>query len=149
MPCDQADEVGGRVAAWLDRRRWTVLNDGTRTFASYHSGNLTAPDIACCSPALSQRCSWRTGPDMDSDHLPMLMEVRTSSAPPNGSARLAGPSRKPPSWRSATRVRQPWRRRCLNTSRSMNSPPSSTGPCSKPALRTYEGEHALTPNHGP
>ena len=25
---DQADEVGEHVAAWLDRRRWTVLNDG-------------------------------------------------------------------------------------------------------------------------
>ena len=80
--CDQADEVGERVATWLDTRRWTVLNVGTPTFASYRSGSLTAPDVACCSSVLSQRCSWRTGPDIGNDHLPMLMEVRTSSAPP-------------------------------------------------------------------
>ena len=52
---DAADEVGERIAAWLDDTGWTTLNDGRPTFSSYRSGSQTAPDAAFCSPALSRR----------------------------------------------------------------------------------------------
>ena len=80
--CEEADEVGDRVAAWLDGRGWSVLNDGRPTFTSYRSGGQTAPDVAFCSPTLSQRCTWSIGTDLGSDHLPMLPEVRSASKPP-------------------------------------------------------------------
>ena len=80
--CEEADEVGDRVAAWLDGRGWSVLNDGRPTFTSYRSGGQTAPDVAFCSPTLLQRCSWRIGTDLGSDHLSMLLEVRSASRPP-------------------------------------------------------------------
>ena len=102
--CEEADEVGERIAAWLDRRGWAVLNDGRPTFTSYRSGGQTAPDVAFSSPSLARRCSWITGPDLGSDHLPMLLRIRTTSAPPPQAhtqvalviqeGRLAGVSRR-------------------------------------------------------
>ena len=65
--------ASARRLGCICRRRWTVLNDGRPTFASYRSGRQTAPDVAFCSPAIPQRCSWKIGPDMGSDHLPMLL----------------------------------------------------------------------------
>ena len=40
--CEEADEVGERMAEWLDRSGWSVLNDGRPTFTSYRSGGLAA-----------------------------------------------------------------------------------------------------------
>ncbi|KAF0288070.1 putative RNA-directed DNA polymerase from transposon BS [Amphibalanus amphitrite] len=80
--CDEADEVGERIATWLDSIGWTTLNDGRPTFTSYRSGGQTAPDAAFCSPSLARRTKWSIGPDLGSDHLPMLLEIRTGGAPP-------------------------------------------------------------------
>ena len=80
--CDEADAIGERIATWLDRVGWTSLNDGRPTFTSYRSGSQTAPDVALCSPAMARRCAWDIGPDLGSDHLPMLLRVRTGGAPP-------------------------------------------------------------------
>ncbi|KAF0299012.1 8-oxo-dGDP phosphatase NUDT18 [Amphibalanus amphitrite] len=49
---------------------------------SYRSGGQTAPDAAFCSPSLARRTKWSIGPDLGSDHLPMLLEIRTGGAPP-------------------------------------------------------------------
>ncbi|KAF0312085.1 hypothetical protein FJT64_001801 [Amphibalanus amphitrite] len=80
--CDEADEVGERIATWLDSIGWTTLNDGRPTFTSYRSGGQTAPDAAFCSPSLARRTKWSIGPDLGRDHLPMLLEIRTGGAPP-------------------------------------------------------------------
>ena len=81
--CDTADEVGQRVAAWLDRAAWSVLNNGEATFASYRTGSRTAPDLATCSASLARRTTWKIGPDLGSDHLPMLLTVRDGFAAPH------------------------------------------------------------------
>ncbi|KAF0298571.1 putative RNA-directed DNA polymerase from transposon BS [Amphibalanus amphitrite] len=78
--CDAADEVGNRLAEWLDREDWLPLNTGEPTHTSYRSGCNTAPDVACCSRTLARRTSWSVGPDLGSDHLPMLLTVRSTPA---------------------------------------------------------------------
>ena len=80
--CDGPDDVGERIAAWLDNVGWTTLNDGRPTFTSYRSGGQTAPDAAFCSSTLAQRIKWSVGPDFGSDHVPMIMEVRTGGTAP-------------------------------------------------------------------
>ena len=80
--CDPADAVGERVAAWMETVGWVPLNSGEATFASYRSGAETAPDLAACSAALARRARWLTGPDLGSDHLPMVVEIRAVTAPP-------------------------------------------------------------------
>ena len=74
--CEAADAVGDRLAEWFDRVGWTTLNSGAATHASYRSGAQTTPDIAACSSTLAPRVAWTLGPDLGSDHLPMLLEVR-------------------------------------------------------------------------
>ena len=80
--CEAPDAVGDRVAGWLERVGWTPLNTGEPTFTSYRSGSHSAPDIAACSAALARRASWATGPDLGSDHLPMVINIRATDARP-------------------------------------------------------------------
>ena len=75
LNCDAADAVGERVAAWLDSVGWTTLNSGEPTHVSYRSESQTAPNLAACSTSLPRRAAWRLGPDLGSDHLPMIVEV--------------------------------------------------------------------------
>ena len=63
----------------LDKVDWTPLNSGEPTHTSYLSGSKTALDLAVCSRALARRATWRVGPDLGSDHLPMITEVRTAA----------------------------------------------------------------------
>ena len=53
--CDAADSVGERLADWLDRTSWTLLNSGEPTHASYRSGGSSAPDATFCSRPLARR----------------------------------------------------------------------------------------------
>ena len=80
--CETPDEVGERIAGWLDAGEWRPLNTGSPTFTSYRSGSHSAPDLAACSAALARRACWSTGPDLGSDHLPMVIEVRATAARP-------------------------------------------------------------------
>ena len=80
--CVEADGIGERIADWMERVGWKPLNDGSPTFASYRTGSQTAPDLAACDHSLARRISWRVGPDLGSDHLPMVMEVRPANQPP-------------------------------------------------------------------
>ena len=86
--CGEADAVGERMAEWLDSVDWTALNTGEATHASYRSGSETAPDIAACSRSMARRADWTVGPDLGSDHLPMVVKVRTS---PTGTTRIRKP----------------------------------------------------------
>ncbi|KAF0287013.1 putative RNA-directed DNA polymerase from transposon BS [Amphibalanus amphitrite] len=88
--CDTADDVGNRVADWLDSVGWSPLNSGEPTHSSYRSGGSSAPDVAVCSRALARRSTWRVGPDLGSDHLPMLVSIRTTPRPE--------PSTRKPQW---------------------------------------------------
>ncbi|KAF0304083.1 putative RNA-directed DNA polymerase from transposon BS [Amphibalanus amphitrite] len=74
--CEAADRVGTRIADWLERIDWAPLNSGDPTFASYRSGGQSAPDLAVCGSALARRSRWWIGPDLGSDHLPMVVEMR-------------------------------------------------------------------------
>ena len=80
--CDTADAVGERVADWMEQVGWATLNSGEPTFASYRTGAQSAPDLAACAASLSRRATWRLGPDLGSDHLPMVVEIRAETAPP-------------------------------------------------------------------
>ena len=80
--CLEPDPVGVRVADWLEEVGWTPLNSGEPTFASYRSGGLSAPDLAACSGSLARRARWSIGQDLGSDHLPMVVEVRSPTANP-------------------------------------------------------------------
>ena len=55
------------------------LNSGVPTHASYRTGSMTAPDLAVCSRAMAMGATWSVGPDLGSDHLPMVTEVRTAA----------------------------------------------------------------------
>ena len=46
--CETPDEVGDRVASWLDNIGWRPLNTGEPTFTRYRSGGHSAPDLAAC-----------------------------------------------------------------------------------------------------
>ena len=81
--CEASDTVGDRIAGWMERVGWRPLNTGAPTFTSYRSGSHTAPDIAACSTSLARRATWSTGPDMGSDHLPMIVEVRSTATRPS------------------------------------------------------------------
>ena len=80
--CEEADAVGERVADWLEDVGWIPLNNGAPTLISYRTGSKTAPDLAACSGELAGRASWSTGTDIGSDHLPMIVELQTTAAPP-------------------------------------------------------------------
>ena len=54
------------------------MNTREPTHSSYRSGGSSAPDAAFCSRALAQRTTWSVGPDLGSDHLPMLLSTRTN-----------------------------------------------------------------------
>ncbi|KAF0312608.1 hypothetical protein FJT64_016648 [Amphibalanus amphitrite] len=80
--CDGPDEVGQRVADWLDDIGWRPLNSGEPTFTSYRSGAHSAPDLAVCSEMMARRSTWEVGQDLGSDHLPMKITIRASDARP-------------------------------------------------------------------
>ena len=80
--CAAPDDVGGRIGDWLDSVGWRPLNTGDPTFTSYRTGSHGAPDLAACSDELARRTTWKTGPDLGSDHLPMVIEVRPETSPP-------------------------------------------------------------------
>ena len=71
--CDAADATGDRVAAWLDRTGWTVLNSGEPTLLD----RQTAPDVAACSTELARRTTWTLADSLGSDHRPMVMKIRS------------------------------------------------------------------------
>ncbi|KAF0314338.1 Ribonuclease HI [Amphibalanus amphitrite] len=80
--CEEEDAVGARLASWMEDLEWTTLNSGDPTLISYRTGGQTAPDLAACSQELATRASWSRGPDLGSDHLPMVVELRGVSEPP-------------------------------------------------------------------
>ena len=77
--CDTPDAVGGRIAGWLKGVGWRPLNTGPPPFTSYRSGSHTAPDIAACSAALARRATWSTGPDVGTDYLPVIVDIRATA----------------------------------------------------------------------
>ena len=70
--CDVADAVGDRVAAWLDRVGWTVLNSGEATRVD----SQTAPDVAACGVPLARGAAWQLDDSLGSDHRVMKLIVR-------------------------------------------------------------------------
>ncbi len=88
--CGEADEVVERIANWLDSIGWTTFNDGRPTFTSYRSGGQTASDAAFCNLSLAWQTKRSIGPHLGSDHLPMLLEIRTGDAPPKRIRKRAG-----------------------------------------------------------
>ncbi|KAF0313786.1 RNA-directed DNA polymerase from mobile element jockey [Amphibalanus amphitrite] len=72
--CDDADDVGQRLADWIASGDWHTLNSGAPTHADYR-GNTGAPDVTACNRGLARRCEWTVGEDLGSDHLPQLIEV--------------------------------------------------------------------------
>lgn len=56
--CEDGDEVGERLANWLEDVGWEPLNSGAPTLISYRTGSQTAPDIAACSLELANRAHW-------------------------------------------------------------------------------------------
>ncbi|KAF0308183.1 LINE-1 reverse transcriptase [Amphibalanus amphitrite] len=80
--CDLEDAVGDRLDCWLEDVGWSPLNSGDPTLISYRTGGQSAPDLAACGPELAVRTRWSLGPDLGSDHLPMVIEIRGVSDPP-------------------------------------------------------------------
>ena len=56
------------------------MNDGSHTRINKATGGLSVPDITFCTPGISPRVKWATAmeSDMDSDHLPIVIEVKQS-----------------------------------------------------------------------
>ena len=95
--CAAADEVGDRIAGWLEDVGWVPLNSGAPTFASYRSGGQSAPDLAACSADPARRAKWTLGEDMGSDHLPMVVELRGIAGGPRR-IRKTRPAYKKADW---------------------------------------------------
>jgi hypothetical protein len=77
-----ADEVGERLAAWMDDKDWVALNDGAATRHSYGTGSGSAPDVVLCAPVPARRCIWWLGEDLGIDHLPLMTKVRMDMRAP-------------------------------------------------------------------
>ena len=81
LHCADADDTGRRLADWTAQHGTVTLNDGAHTRTSYR-GNLSTPDAVFCHRDLAGRCSWSVGPDLGSDHLPMVTSVLMSGHRP-------------------------------------------------------------------
>ena len=103
---------------WLDRVDWLPLNSGEPTHATYRSGGGSAPDVALCSRSLTRRSSWRVGPDLGSDHLPMVISTRSA---PTGERS----ARRKPSWAFHKADWEAFRAKC-EAALSKADPPHAT-----------------------
>ena len=81
--CLDPDEVGRSVFDWTLAAGWSVLNTGAPTRAGYGEGaRLTTPDVALTHSDLARRCTWTTGADIGSDHLPQVVTATVEGSLP-------------------------------------------------------------------
>ncbi|KAF0287890.1 RNA-directed DNA polymerase from mobile element jockey [Amphibalanus amphitrite] len=79
--CGEEDDTGRRLSDWMALQNFTTLNDGAHTRTSYR-GNPSTPDAVLCHRDTAGRCAWSVGPDLGSDHLPMITTVLMSGHRP-------------------------------------------------------------------
>ena len=89
-----SDELGAKIADWADSKKMVILNDGTPTLLHSNRGILASPDVSLCSADLKSKIEWEVGPDMGSDHLPMLLSYKDGKTPAAG-------GKPKPCWRKA------------------------------------------------
>ena len=81
--CFNPDRVGQHVFDWACRMDWQVLNSGAPTRSGYgEDANHSAPDVALAHRDLARRCTWQTGTDLGSDHLPQVVTATVSGHRP-------------------------------------------------------------------
>ncbi|KAF0295996.1 RNA-directed DNA polymerase from mobile element jockey [Amphibalanus amphitrite] len=80
--CTEPDSTGQLLQDWMETNGWEALNSGAATRSGYGTGPPTAPDVSMAHRDLARRCTWRTGDDLGSDHLPQVMTVTVSGCRP-------------------------------------------------------------------
>ncbi|KAF0288946.1 RNA-directed DNA polymerase from mobile element jockey [Amphibalanus amphitrite] len=80
--CTEPDSTGQLLQDWMETNGWEALNSGAATRSGYGTGPPSAPDVSMAHRDLARRCTWRTGDDLGSDHLPQVMTVTVSGCRP-------------------------------------------------------------------
>ena len=81
--CLEPDSVGQMVDDWTSEKGWKALNSGAPTCTGYgERTRLTAPDVALAHRDTARRCTWSTGEDLGSDHLPQVVTVAVDGTRP-------------------------------------------------------------------
>ena len=75
-----SDARGETIIDWVLDNDLTCLNDGSHTRVNRGTGGLSTPDITFTTPGLNTKTKWSCveETDIDSDHLPIVMEIRKS-----------------------------------------------------------------------
>jgi hypothetical protein len=77
-PDGRENPRGSAIAEILVDLSATVLNTGEGTRRDPVSGALSAPDLSIASQGLADRCKWSMCDRLNSDHIPILIEVGLS-----------------------------------------------------------------------
>ena len=70
-PHQPEDALGRHIEDWMLDTTLTCLNDGAPTRLNPATGGRSAPDVTLVSADLAGGATWKTDPDIGSDHLPI------------------------------------------------------------------------------
>tara|TARA_B110001454_G_scaffold192176_1_gene192306 strand:+ start:1042 stop:4992 length:3951 start_codon:yes stop_codon:yes gene_type:complete len=75
-----SDSRGSDILDWVLNNDLKCLNDGSHTRVNRGTGGLSTPDITFTTPGLNLKSKWSVveETDIDSDHLPIVTEIRNS-----------------------------------------------------------------------
>ena len=83
VSCFNPDRVGQLIHDWASQRDWQILNTGASTRSGYgEAAQLSAPNVTLAQRNLARRCTWQTGTDLGSDHLPQVITAAVSGRRP-------------------------------------------------------------------
>ena len=88
------DARGKAIEDWILSNSLVCLNTGTATRINKATGGLSTPDITIAHSSISNKLAWSVCEPLNSDHLPLVTEVR------NGATRTVNTSKVPTRWRS-------------------------------------------------
>ena len=77
QPCDSRGE---KIIDWMLEKDLTCINDGSHTRVNRGTGGLSTPDTTFVTTGLNTKSKWSAidETDMDSDHLPIVVEIKKS-----------------------------------------------------------------------
>jgi exonuclease III len=78
-----ADNRGNSLAGEINESDFVVLNDEAPTRIP-KSGTVSSPDVSLVSSSLLTSCTWSTATQLDSDHVPIIIQIQLDEALCNG-----------------------------------------------------------------
>ncbi|GFY47004.1 RNA-directed DNA polymerase from mobile element jockey [Trichonephila inaurata madagascariensis] len=80
--CSTENSRGTELNDILDDKRFSILNDGTATHFSYSYNTKKALEISIASSDLGPSCKWTLLENLESDHLPIFIELKNRQLVP-------------------------------------------------------------------